>query len=88
MSLFQSNAVDIFSSGCLIYYILTKGKHPFGDGDMIRQTNIESNSNNVDHNELSVTLQSDNNLSNESNSFVQMISEYQLFIIRNAIDYF
>ena len=26
----QTRLVDSFSLGCLIYYILTRGKHPFG----------------------------------------------------------
>ncbi|KAL8579389.1 hypothetical protein ACOMHN_026754 [Nucella lapillus] len=32
-------AVDIFSAGCVIYYAVTKGKHPFGDS-LKRQANI------------------------------------------------
>ncbi|CAB3368428.1 Hypothetical predicted protein [Cloeon dipterum] len=32
-------SVDIFSLGCLFYYVLSKGKHPFGD-DLHRQANI------------------------------------------------
>lgn len=32
-------SVDIFSSGCVFYYVLTKGKHPFGDS-LRRQANI------------------------------------------------
>jgi len=31
--------VDVFSLGCLFYYIVTKGKHPFGS-HMMRQGNI------------------------------------------------
>ena len=27
----QTVSVDIFSMGCLIYYVLTDGQHPFGD---------------------------------------------------------
>ena len=34
-------AVDIFSAGCLIYYALTKGKHPFGE-PIKRQVNIQA----------------------------------------------
>merc|ERR1719186_1496016 len=34
--------VDIFSMGCLYYYLLTKGKHPFGE-NFHRQANILSN---------------------------------------------
>src|SRR5689334_23116992 len=25
-----TKAVDIFSAGCVVHYVLTKGKHPFG----------------------------------------------------------
>ncbi|KAK2179804.1 hypothetical protein NP493_471g02036 [Ridgeia piscesae] len=32
-------AVDIFSAGCVFYYVLSKGKHPFGD-KLHRQANI------------------------------------------------
>ena len=31
--------MDIFSAGCLIYYVLSEGKHPFGD-KLRRQANI------------------------------------------------
>jgi len=34
-------AVDIFSSGCLIYCVFTNGQHPFGD-HLSRQANILS----------------------------------------------
>lgn len=27
----QSRKVDIFSLGCLIHYIITGGRHPYGD---------------------------------------------------------
>lgn len=35
-------AVDLFSLGCLIYYVLTWGGHPFGE-PLHRQANIQSN---------------------------------------------
>lgn len=35
-----TRAVDIFSMGCLLYYVLSGGKHPFGDPHM-RQVNIQ-----------------------------------------------
>ncbi len=38
---FQTNAVDIFSMGCVIYYVLSAGQHPFGSS-LRRQANIES----------------------------------------------
>eukprot|EP00117_Sycon_ciliatum_P026644 scpid20203/ scgid21828/ Serine/threonine-protein kinase/endoribonuclease IRE1; Endoplasmic reticulum-to-nucleus signaling 1; Inositol-requiring protein 1; Ire1-alpha; Serine/threonine-protein kinase; Endoribonuclease len=34
-------SVDIFSSGCLIYYVLSKGQHPFGPA-LERQMNIST----------------------------------------------
>lgn len=34
-------AVDIFSAGCVIYYVLSNGKHPFSDA-LNRQANIQS----------------------------------------------
>lgn len=35
----QTCAVDVFSLGCIYYYVLTDGKHPFGD-NLRRQANI------------------------------------------------
>lgn len=37
--LLQTTSVDVFSAGCLIYYVLSGGKHPFGDR-LRRQANI------------------------------------------------
>ena len=37
----QTYAVDMFSMGCVIYYVLTAGCHPFGTS-LRRQANIES----------------------------------------------
>ncbi|XP_056629573.1 serine/threonine-protein kinase/endoribonuclease IRE1 isoform X2 [Diorhabda sublineata] len=34
-----TSAVDMFSLGCLYYYVLSKGRHPFGD-NLQRQSNI------------------------------------------------
>lgn len=36
-----TSAVDMFSLGCLYYYVLSKGRHPFGD-NLRRQSNILS----------------------------------------------
>jgi serine/threonine protein kinase len=35
----QSRAMDVFSLGCVMYYCLTAGKHPFGE-HYERDTNI------------------------------------------------
>ncbi|VTJ63499.1 Hypothetical predicted protein [Marmota monax] len=35
----QTTAVDIFSTGCVFYYVLSGGSHPFGDS-LYRQANI------------------------------------------------
>lgn len=37
----QTSAVDIFSAGCLFYYVLSGGSHPFGQS-LYRQANILS----------------------------------------------
>lgn len=37
--MFQSYSVDIFSLGCVYYYVLTNGEHPFGE-PFRRQSNI------------------------------------------------
>ena len=34
-----TRAVDIFSLGCIFYYVLSKGEHPFGDR-ILREANI------------------------------------------------
>ena len=39
---FQSISVDIFSMGCVYYFVLSNGHHPFGDA-LKRQANILSN---------------------------------------------
>jgi hypothetical protein len=31
---------DVFFLGCFFHYVLTKGKHPFGDTNSIRERNI------------------------------------------------
>lgn len=35
----QTSAVDIFSAGCVFYYVLSGGSHPFGE-TLYRQANI------------------------------------------------
>lgn len=42
----QTTSVDIFSLGCVFYYVLSKGHHPFGE-PMRRQSNILSNEYNL-----------------------------------------
>lgn len=38
--------MDLFSLGCLFYYVLSEGKHPFGDA-LRRQANILINESNL-----------------------------------------
>ncbi len=38
----KSNKIDIFSLGCLFYYIKTNGLHPYGN-DYERELNIIKN---------------------------------------------
>ncbi|GAM20179.1 hypothetical protein SAMD00019534_033540 [Acytostelium subglobosum LB1] len=45
----KTNSVDIFSLGCLMYYILTDGGHPFGDIIHRRVTKIVDNQYDLDH---------------------------------------
>ncbi|XP_072167602.1 serine/threonine-protein kinase/endoribonuclease IRE1-like [Diadema setosum] len=42
-----TTAVDIFSLGCVFYYVVSNGKHPFGDS-LHRQANILSGEYNLD----------------------------------------
>lgn len=41
INIFQTTSIDIFSLGCVFYYVLSKGGHPFGD-IVKRQLNILS----------------------------------------------
>ncbi|KAF2364029.1 Pyrrolo-quinoline quinone repeat [Trinorchestia longiramus] len=41
-----TRAVDIFSLGCLFYYVVTGGQHPYGH-DIVRQGNIASGNNDL-----------------------------------------
>lgn len=43
-----TTSVDIFSLGCVFYYVLTKGRHPFGE-TMKRQANILGAEFNLEH---------------------------------------
>lgn len=43
-----TTSVDIFSLGCVFYYMLTGGRHPFGE-NMKRQANILSAEFNLEH---------------------------------------
>ena len=38
-----TTAVDVFSAGCVAFYLLSKGQHPFGDS-LRRQANIMNDS--------------------------------------------
>lgn len=42
-------SVDIFSAGCVFYYCITGGKHPFGDNGFARQGNIVEGKWSLDH---------------------------------------
>lgn len=39
MVLLQTHTVDIFSAGCVFYYVISEGNHPFGKS-LQRQANI------------------------------------------------
>ena len=45
---FQTCAVDIFSAGCVVYYAITNGKHPFGE-PLKRQANILCAQSSLEH---------------------------------------
>lgn len=39
----QTKSVDIFSAGCVMFFVLTGGKHPFGEYSAVRDGNILDN---------------------------------------------
>uniref|UniRef100_A0A8C9W5L6 Serine/threonine-protein kinase/endoribonuclease IRE1 n=1 Tax=Scleropages formosus TaxID=113540 RepID=A0A8C9W5L6_SCLFO len=43
-----TSAVDIFSAGCVFYYVVSRGQHPFGD-TIHRQANILTGEYSLDH---------------------------------------
>eukprot|EP00116_Pleurobrachia_bachei_P001409 sb/3461671/ len=63
-----SHAVDVFSYGCIMYYVLSEGQHPFGNDVFRRQNNILNND--YDLSELSAQTQ-DNVLA--ASLIVQMV---------------
>ena len=46
------NKLDIFSLGCVFHYILTDGKHPFGDGGGATEDRIKNGIHKIDTNNL------------------------------------
>ncbi|CAD5215701.1 unnamed protein product [Bursaphelenchus xylophilus] len=42
-------SVDVFSLGCIFYYVLSEGKHPFGERNDVRHANIYSGKFNLEH---------------------------------------
>lgn len=48
VSSFQTAAVDVFSAGCVFYYVISRGQHPFGDA-LRRQVNILSGEYSLSH---------------------------------------
>lgn len=77
-------AVDIFSTGCVFYYVLTSGKHPFGES-LRRQANILSGDYNLSHlpgDENYVPrrlIESMISFSSEDRPFAGMILKHPLF---------
>uniref|UniRef100_A0A8B9K6R7 Serine/threonine-protein kinase/endoribonuclease IRE1 n=1 Tax=Astyanax mexicanus TaxID=7994 RepID=A0A8B9K6R7_ASTMX len=43
-----TSAVDVFSAGCVFYYVVSRGQHPFGD-TLRRQANILSGACSLEH---------------------------------------
>lgn len=58
-----TTSVDIFSLGCVFYYVLTDGRHPFGD-NLKRQANILSGEYDLDY-LMADDVQSENVLAQE-----------------------
>jgi len=52
--LFQSTATDIFSLGCVSYYLLSGGIHPFGVNPDVRDANIKNYELKAKHTDLPI----------------------------------
>ncbi|PIA46676.1 hypothetical protein AQUCO_01500308v1 [Aquilegia coerulea] len=54
----QTRAVDLFSLGCVFFFCITGGKHPFGDRHFEREANIikHADQNHVDHNHVDLFM--------------------------------
>lgn len=62
-TLVPTKSADIFSLGCVFYYIISDGQHPFGKLEQ-RQANIVLNANRLD----SFNMKADDDLNNVSNN--------------------
>ena len=45
----QTKASDMFTFGCILYFCITRGHHPFGDTPGERIQNIIANKMNISH---------------------------------------
>ena len=70
----QTCAVDIFSAGCVFYYVVSLGCHPFGKS-LQRQANILLGTYSLDH------LQTDKHGEDRTSGFV-VSDEFQISITR------
>jgi serine/threonine protein kinase len=43
-----SSSIDIFSTGCVIFFYVTRGKHPFGEADTVTSNIVQNNPVNID----------------------------------------
>ncbi|XP_046460725.1 uncharacterized protein LOC124207369 isoform X2 [Daphnia pulex] len=43
-----SSSIDIFSTGCVIFYYVTRGTHPFGEADTVTSNIVQNNPVNID----------------------------------------
>lgn len=66
----QTTSVDIFSLGCVFYYVISRGSHPFGDV-IKRQSNILSH-----EFELKYFYNSDNAKNSDVRQFFPLYSDH------------
>lgn len=43
-----SSSIDIFSTGCVIFFYVTRGTHPFGEADTVTSNIVQNNPVNID----------------------------------------
>jgi serine/threonine protein kinase len=75
-------APDIFALGCVIHFVSTKGKHPFGEENILRDDNIKNNQYKLDESLDYITSELIKQMINENPGFrpdIGSVKNYPLF---------